>query len=130
VIHKKCWLFCWLKVTYTADGVHLDLVNLVRQDVGLVVAHGAVAFDRCSDTVTAHPIMFTGHADASLQLPASWRSSSTGLSVQLTLITNEPDGLLLYVLLGEAKTGFLALELFEGVNQPLYLSLYLVYSLL
>lgn len=48
---------CGVKVTYTGDGVHLDVVNLVRQDGGLIVAQGAVAFDRCSDTVTAHPIM-------------------------------------------------------------------------
>jgi len=101
-------------VTYTADGVHLDLVNLVRQDVGLIIAEGAVAFDRCSDTMPAHPIMFTGDSDASLQLPGTWSSTAAGSSLQLTLVTNEPDGLLFYVLLEDEQSSFLAVELFEG----------------
>ena len=103
-----------LKVTYTADGVHLDLVNLVRRDGGLIIAQGAVAFDRCSDIVTAHPVMFVGGTDASLQLPGTWTSTAGGFSVQLTFTTNEPDGLLVYILLGD--DGFLAVELFEGVR--------------
>ena len=70
-----------MKVTYTADGVHLDLVNLVRQDGGLIVAEGPVAFDRCSDTVTAHPVMFTGGSHASLDLPGSWWSSEASLGL-------------------------------------------------
>jgi len=106
-------------VTYTADGVHLDLVNLVRQDAGLIIAGGSLVFDRCSDTVTAHPIMFVGGTDASLQLPGPWSSTPAGSSVQLTLTTNEPDGLLFYVVLGDDQqpAGFLALELFEGLRQ-------------
>jgi len=91
----------------------------VRQDVGLIIAEGAVAFDRCSDTVTAHPVMFTGDSDASLQLPASWSLTAAGSSVQLTLITNEPDGLLFYVLLEDEQSSFLAVELFEGDRQAL-----------
>jgi len=119
---------CCLKVTYSADGVHLDLVNQVRQDGGLVVAHGSVAFDRCSDTVSAHPIMFTAPTAASLELPGSWWSATgtAGSSVQLTLTTNEPDGLIFHVLLSDADggehSGFLALELFEGAWQGLNLS--------
>jgi len=107
-----------MKVTYTADGVHLDLVNLVRQDGGLVVARGSVAFDRCSDTVTAHPVMFTGNRDASLRLPGRWWSTNAAASsVQLTLTTNEPDGLLFYVLVDDQeRASFLALELFEGAT--------------
>jgi len=109
-------------VTYTADGVHLDLVHLVRQDSGVVVAHGTLVFDRCSDSFTTHPIMFVGGTEASLQLPGAWRSTTAaGYSVQLTLTTNEPDGLVLYVPLGdddEQDPGFLALELFEGVVRP------------
>jgi len=120
---------CCLKVTYSADGVHLDLVNQVRQDGGLVVAHGSVAFDRCSDTVSAHPIMFTAPTAASLELPGSWWSATgtAGSSVQLTLTTNEPDGLIFHVLLsdddrdGGEQSGFLALELFEGAWQRLNL---------
>ena len=111
-----------LKVTYTADGVHLDLVNLVRQDGGLIVAEGAVAFDRCSDTVTAHPIMFTaGASDASLELPGSWSSEAAGSSIQMTFTTNEPQGLLFYVLLkDDGQNSFFALELFEGNTVPSY----------
>ena len=116
----------WLKVTYTADGVHLDLVNLVRQDGGLIIAHGTVAFDRCSDTVTAHPIMFVGGTGASLQLPDTWSFTTTGSSVQLTVTTNEPDGLLLYVMLGDEQAGFLAVELFEGARQTVCLSVTVV----
>ena len=103
-------------MTYTADGVHLDLVNLVRQDGGLIVAEGAVAFDRCSDTVAAHPIMFTaGASDASLELPGSWSSEAAGSSIQMTFTTNEPQGLLFYVLLkDDGQNSFFALELFEG----------------
>jgi len=109
-------------VTYTADGLHLDLVNLVRQDVGLIMAEGAVAFDRCSDTVPAYPIMFTGDSDASLQLPGTWSSTAAGSSLQLTLVTNEPDGLLFYVLLEDEQSSFLAVELFEGIRQAVCLS--------
>jgi len=112
----------WLKVTYTADGVHLDLVNLVRQDGGLILAEGAVVFDHCSDTVTTHPIMFIGGTNASLQLPGIWSSSAAGSSVQLTVTTNEPDGLLFYVRLGDKQAGFLAVELFEGVRYAVCLS--------
>jgi len=104
-------------VTYSADGVHLDLVNLVRQDAGLIVAKGGVAFDRCSDTVTAHPIMFSGGAGASLQLPATSWSMDPGFTVQLTLTTNEPDGLIFYVLLDDLQSSFIALELFEGQSE-------------
>ena len=116
-------------MTYTADGVHLDLVNLVRQDGGVIVAEGAVAFDRCSDTVTAHPVMFVGGSTASLQLPGTWSSTTAGSSVQLTITTNEPDGLLFYVLLGDEQAGFLALELFEGLIQASVCRLLLIVSI-
>ena len=108
-------------MTYAADGVHLDLVNLVRQDGGLIVADGAVAFDRCSDTVTAHPVMFTsGGTDASLELPGPWWSATAGSSIRLTLTTNEPDGLIFYVLLNDnQQASFVALQLFEGARTSL-----------
>ena len=105
-----------LKVTYTADGVHLDLVNLVRQDGGLVIAKGAVAFDRCSDTISSHPVMFVGSTDASLQIPGTWSSTAAGSSVQLTIITNEPDGLLFYILLDNERASFLAIELLSLIH--------------
>ena len=88
---------------------------------GLIVAEGAVAFDRCSDTVAAHPIMFTGGSgEASLELPGPWWSPSAGSSIQLTLTTNEPDGLIFYALLNhnndDKQRSFVALELFEGAR--------------
>jgi len=52
---------------------------------------------------------------------------TAGSSVQLTLTTNEPDGLIFHVLLsdddgdGGEQSGFLALELFEGAWQGLNL---------
>lgn len=108
-------------MTYTADGVHLNLVNLVRQDTGLIIAEGAMVFDRCSDTMTTHQIMLVSGTDASLQLPGTWSPTEAGSSVQLTLITNEPDGVLFYTLLGVEQAGFLAIELFEGVSYLLLL---------
>ena len=64
--------------------------------------------------------MFTAASmEASLELPGSWWSSSStaGSSIQLTITTNEPDGLLFYVLLNhgdDERASFLALQLFEG----------------
>ena len=115
-----------MKVSFQSDGVYLDLVDLVRQDTGFVrVRGGPIAFDRCSDLETSHPISLSTE-DASLELQFPFiRSdrSDAGVSslefvisslpaIELTLVTNEPSGLILHSFVSDDL--FVALELFEG----------------
>lgn len=118
--------FICLKVSFQSDGVYLDLIDLVRQDTGFVrVQGGPIAFDRCSDLETSHPISLSTE-DASLELAFPFlrsdrsdaRISSVGIvissipAMELTLVTNEPSGLILHSHVVDDL--FVALELFDG----------------
>lgn len=133
-----------MQVTYQSDGVHLDLVELIRHGADIVRLVSSAAnqrsggpgvpssttsksatFNRCADLETSQPIGLTNE-DASLELfPVSPSSNASGgdsdraaafpPSVELTLTTNEPEGLVLHALVGSDLV--FAVELFEGLQK-------------
>lgn len=115
-------------MSFQSDGIHLDLIELVRQDTGLVHVHGGpVAFDRCSDLMSSHPVsLSTDDASLELHFPTSGLFNTTLTSfhtgseddirsmpsIDLTFITNEPSGLIIHSVI--AADWFIAFELFQG----------------
>lgn len=103
--------YLYFQVLYTADTVKLPLLDLVQQNHSLLAVHGQPQLDGCHDDPSSQPITFLTE-DSVLHLP-NWRLAPEG-SLQVTIRTNEPNGLLMHCVTPDASQ-FLALELLDGL---------------
>ncbi|XP_037079238.1 neurexin-1a-like [Pollicipes pollicipes] len=118
---------CLRKVEYTADSLHLDLIELSRTGNKLMAVRGRVQY-MCQTIEAADPVSFASRgsyledsksvpislltSEANLVLP-SWVAPRTG-SISFKIRTNEEDGLILFNKGSHEMDDMFAVELLAG----------------
>ena len=101
-------------MTYRADSLYLDLLDLARVDGSFVEMKGAATPEKCDDLATMQPVSFM--TEESVVEGSPWSvDTATGLrSLQFGLRTNEPNGLVVYGFGQRSASDFFGLEIIEG----------------